>query len=57
MLGIGEKSLERDALRECGTWWNNRRAVRAGHSNMWLTVRGESRLQCSHERENRLERR
>jgi len=43
-------------------WWNNRRAVRAGqeasgHSNMWLTVRGESRLQCSHGRGNRLERR
>ena len=24
---------ERDALKECGTWWNNRRAVRAEHSN------------------------
>ena len=53
---IGEKSLERDALRECGTWRNNRTAVKAGHSNMWLTVRDESRLQCSHERGNRLER-
>jgi len=27
----------------------NGKAVRAGHSNMWLTVRGKSRLQCSHE--------
>jgi len=25
MLGIGEESLERDALREWGTWRNNRR--------------------------------
>ena len=41
---IGDESLERDALRERGTWWNNRRAVRAGHSNMWLTARGDSRL-------------
>jgi len=57
MLGIGEESLERDALRECKTWWNDRRAARKGHSNMWLTVRGESRLQCSNERRNRLERR
>jgi len=57
MLGIGEESLERDTLRECRTWWNNRRAMRAGHSNMWLTVRGESRLHCSHESGNRLERR
>ena len=56
-LGIGEESFERDALTECGAWWNDRRTVRAGHSNMWLTVRGESRLQCSHERMNRLERR
>ena len=37
-------------------WWNNRRVVKAGHSNMWLTVRGKSRLQCSHERGNRLAR-
>ena len=49
MLGIGEESLERDALRECGTWWNNRRAARAEHPNMWLTVRSDSRLECSHE--------
>ena len=27
MLGIGEELLERDALRERGMWWNNRRAV------------------------------
>ena len=52
-----EESLERDASREGGTWWSNRGAVRAGHSNMWLTVWAESRLQCSHERGNRLERR
>ena len=57
MLGIGEESLERDPLRKCGMWSNNRRAVRAGRSNMWLTLRGESRLQCSPERGNRLERR
>ena len=47
MLGIGEESTDKDALRECGTWWNNRRTVRAGHSNTWLTVRGESTLQCN----------
>jgi len=36
-------------------WWNNRTAVRAGHSNMLLTVRVESRLQCSREKGIRLD--
>ena len=30
--------------------------VRAGYSNTWLTVTGESGLQCSNGRGNRLER-
>jgi len=57
---MGAESLEREMPRGNEVWYINRRAMRVGHLNMYvvaMTIRGESRLLCSHERGNKLERR